>query len=131
MIDNMTPLCDPQVLARQVAAAPTAGSLPLRPSVPLSLSPQDQLRGILEKAKATQMAKAAAARQQPKLIKQQLQQQQEDDKFCVVCMEDPRSIVLSPCGHAALCAGCCESIRKKQNEVRDGLRLIFEECIFP
>ena len=83
------------------------------PSAPLDLNPQDQLKGILEKAKAAQMAKAAAARQQPKPV-----QKQEDDNFCVVCMEEQKSIVLSPCGHVALCAGCCSSIRKKQNEVR-------------
>ena len=99
-----------QVLARQVASP----SLAAGPSAPLAMNPQDQLKGILEKAKAAQMAKAAAARQQqqPKPV-----QQQEDDNFCVVCMEEQKSIVLSPCGHVALCAGCCASIRKKQNEV--------------
>lgn len=34
----------------------------------------------------------------------------EDAHLCVVCMEEPRSIVLVPCGHMALCKSCCEQI---------------------
>ena len=30
----------------------------------------------------------------------------EDRLLCVVCQEGERSVVLVPCGHAALCAEC-------------------------
>ena len=30
----------------------------------------------------------------------------EDRLLCVVCQEGERSVVLVPCGHAALCADC-------------------------
>eukprot|EP00882_Tetradesmus_deserticola_P009243 GHRQ01009749.1.p3 GENE.GHRQ01009749.1~~GHRQ01009749.1.p3 ORF type:complete len:108 (+),score=50.52 GHRQ01009749.1:41-325(+) len=35
---------------------------------------------------------------------------EDDTHLCVVCMERPRSIVLVPCGHMALCKDCCSTI---------------------
>jgi len=32
------------------------------------------------------------------------------DKTCHVCLTDPRSVRLVPCGHACLCATCYETI---------------------
>jgi hypothetical protein len=41
---------------------------------------------------------------------------EEDAHLCVVCMEEPRSIVLVPCGHMALCKECCEHIMQEKKE---------------
>jgi hypothetical protein len=41
---------------------------------------------------------------------------EEDAHLCVVCMEEPRSIVLVPCGHMALCKDCCEQIMAKDRK---------------
>ena len=78
--------------------------------------------------------------QPPKQWQQQQQQQQQqqgasaasqardDERCCVVCMDRPRSIVLVPCGHVALCQECCEAVQEKQNEVR-GHRGYWHGCI--
>ncbi len=66
-------------------------------------------------------AAAAAAAAAPAPTTQPLEQSMarlgllpddEDDEsyVCVVCMEAPRSTVLVPCGHMALCIACCERI---------------------
>lgn len=34
----------------------------------------------------------------------------DEADMCVVCMEEPRSTVLVPCGHMVLCKDCCEHI---------------------
>lgn len=39
---------------------------------------------------------------------------EDDAHLCVVCMEEPRSIVLVPCGHMALCGDCCQRIIVQQ-----------------
>lgn len=43
-----------------------------------------------------------------------LQDADDDLHMCVVCMEEPRSIVLVPCGHMALCKDCCQQIMANQ-----------------
>jgi hypothetical protein len=40
----------------------------------------------------------------------------DDAHVCVVCMEEPRSIVLVPCGHMALCKDCCQTIIVEQQK---------------
>jgi hypothetical protein len=51
------------------------------------------------------------------------QEELEDDAhLCVVCMEHPRVTVLVPCGHMALCKGCCDVLidqKLKSNEVAE------------
>ena len=40
---------------------------------------------------------------QQKLFKEHMNQ---DSSYCVVCMEEPRTVVLVPCGHAMFCKDC-------------------------
>lgn len=35
---------------------------------------------------------------------------EDEADTCVVCMEEPRSTVLVPCGHMVLCKDCCQHI---------------------
>ena len=36
----------------------------------------------------------------------QVPRQDEDLEDCVVCMEEPATVVLHPCKHCEMCAGC-------------------------
>lgn len=70
-----------------------------------------------------QAAAGAPARPVTEQIEQHMKQlgihadELEDDAhLCVVCMEHPRSVVLVPCGHMALCSVCCEKIIVKDGK---------------
>ena len=34
----------------------------------------------------------------------------DDSEPCAVCLEDPRSALLVPCGHVAMCVECAEKV---------------------
>lgn len=37
----------------------------------------------------------------------------DEEHLCVVCMEQDRCVVLLPCSHMVLCAGCAPEVIKK------------------
>ena len=62
------------------------------------------------KAKAAEKAAAAAAAAKKKA-------NEEEDEFCVVCFDEVKCMILSPCSHMVLCVDCCKNIREKDNLV--------------
>ena len=42
----------------------------------------------------------------------------DEDGLCSVCMAEPLSILLAPCGHLELCRRCYEGIKLAENLVR-------------
>jgi len=42
----------------------------------------------------------------------------EDDLLCAVCWHSYQETILSPCGHAVLCAGCADSVMKEERPGR-------------
>ncbi|KAG1657463.1 hypothetical protein FOA52_002999 [Chlamydomonas sp. UWO 241] len=46
-------------------------------------------------------------------------QQPRRDEECVVCMERPRSVTLTPCRHRAMCAACCADVCATSGELRE------------
>jgi hypothetical protein len=36
----------------------------------------------------------------------------EEQRDCLVCLEDPKAIILVPCGHYSLCRGCASLLSK-------------------
>jgi hypothetical protein len=51
------------------------------------------------------------------MAKTEQQPPPRQDEECVVCMESPRSVTLTPCGHRVMCAACCANVRAASGEV--------------
>ncbi len=40
----------------------------------------------------------------------------DDAKLCVICMDEPRAMVVTPCGHMCLCEGCSKNLKPPVGE---------------
>ena len=43
-----------------------------------------------------------------------------DSLECVVCMEQPRSVMMEPCGHVCCCADCADRLRTPRQRQPSG-----------
>ena len=41
----------------------------------------------------------------------------DDEKECIICMDQPKGVVYSPCGHYCCCRNCAETISKNSNSI--------------
>ena len=59
-------------------------------------------------------ARLEEARLEAALLKARLDSE-EDSRLCVICMERPKTHMLSPCGHKCLCEVCSQDLMARRN----------------
>lgn len=50
--------------------------------------------------------------QKPNLRDELDKSKEENNKLCCICLDQPKSIVLLPCGHICVCEGCGKSVQQ-------------------
>ena len=59
-----------------------------------------------------EIAELREREEQVKQAQREAKEQADDEKLCVVCLSEPKSIMLEPCRHVCLCPACEPSIDK-------------------
>lgn len=96
----------------QPAAAPSTRplqSMLQHPPVPVQQQPQRLPKQHQPQAQPQQQQRTTSADSSA---------HDHDERYCVVCMEALRCMLLVPCGHVLLCEECCEAVQAASNEVR-------------
>jgi hypothetical protein len=75
----------------------------------LILTKQRYCESIIEyDGKKTQVAQLLAREQDRAKVAREV----EEDDSCVICLDQPKSVALIPCGHWCICEGCSGDVRK-------------------